>query len=110
MASGPTPAQTEAECRMFSLAILQVGSGSALAAGPIAARSDNGRKPRRVLKVSTNPRPLQEDYQLSKPTPEELEQLRAGTLQPALEGKDVSGLAAVYDLVTGETPGPGDDD
>lgn len=40
MVSGPTPTQIEVECRAFSLAIQQVGTGPAVATGRITARSD----------------------------------------------------------------------
>lgn len=43
---------------------------------------------------------------MAKPSEEDLKKLRAGSVQSALEGQDTSGLAAVYDLVSGAVPGP----
>jgi hypothetical protein len=40
------------------------------------------------------------------PTEDELKKLRAGAAQKALRGEDVTGMAELIDLVSGEDPGP----
>lgn len=43
------------------------------------------------------------------PTEQELEQMRAAMAAQAKAGDDTSALQAVYDLVSGDVKGPGDD-
>jgi hypothetical protein len=43
---------------------------------------------------------------MGKPTPEEIEQMRAGAAGLAEQGVDTSGIEAVIDLVTEVDPGP----